>query len=268
MHRAVAVVLVALLHACSGRTIVERASGGAAGAAGAPGASCATPDGVRLCGANVCSWLGPDLCPGLGCAKLADRDTEAPVDAGVCLSDLPDGAVRARCGLCQDGEVCVDQAGIGLVCVPESVCASLWRLGARNVCRYADMSAYSGRPLAEPGSACPAPPSPSTAWYHLCGGECACARSNREVCTGRSAERRFGICVEQEGPARPCGATPGVGNDCWSVYPICGVFAVPDADRAASLAHGNCMDPDECRYYRDHEPGGMWCYGASGELLP
>lgn len=268
MQRALAVAIAALagvlvVPACSGRVITQQGgTGGAAGAAGSAGetGSCVTPSGVRLCGAG-CGWLDAPDCPGLGCARGEDIMTGKAVDAGVCLPDIG-GDITGQCWDCPDGDACFDQNGVGLVCVPLEVCRELWLLGVKNVCRYADKSAYDGRPLADPGSKCPDP-------NEMCGGHCGCAFPGLRSCTGRSADRRLGICVSTDLGYVRCQVSPGKSNDCPALggRTVCGVFENA-GDQSAALAYGACLYPDSCRYLRAHLPGGFLCYDRNGKLLP
>ncbi len=264
MQRALAVVIAAaavvlVVPACSGSVITQQGgTGGAAGVGGGAGetGSCVTPSGIRLCGAG-CGWLDAPDCPGLGCAKGEDINTGKAVDAGVCLPDIG-GDITGQCWDCPDGDACFDQHGVGLVCVPEEVCRELWLLGVKNVCRYADKSAYDARPLAAPGSKCPDA-------YHMCGGPCPCAGPPL-TCTGRSADRRFGLCTDTDSPYVRCEVQTGQWNGCATGY-TCGVFKNA-GDQPAALAYGVCMGADGCRYLRAHLPGGFLCYDPNGNELP
>lgn len=267
MQRAIAVVIalaagVLVVPACSGHVITQQGgSGGTAGAAGTGGqtGSCVTPSGVRICGAG-CGWLNAPECPGLGCARAADITTGKAVNAGVCLPDIG-GDITQQCWDCPDGDACYDQQGVGLVCVPLEVCRELWLLGVKNVCRYADKSAYDGRSLATPGSQCPSS-------LYLCGGPCGCGPP--QTCTGRSADRKYGACLASDSTAFVrCEVDSGKSNTCDPVaISTCGVFKDAPADQAVARSYGVCMDSVDCLYLRAHLPGGFLCYDTHGNPLP
>lgn len=256
---------------CAGRTETEGAGGSAAGGAGGASASggaggasgggdpCRTHEGVRLCGGSAasCGWVGPDECPGGGCARPFDRLLGGDAVAGVCFSDLADNGNRA-CWGCKDGETCVERAPGELACVPESVCAGLWNLGAKGVCRYADLVAYDSRPLPVL-SKCPKPKSA------LCGGPCpACAGIGEPPCTGRSPDHPQGFCTSFENWCALGDA--GYLAKC-HVGELCGVFHVPAADAPVARLYGRCLSPPQCEGLASDLPGGFDCYDESGKLV-
>lgn len=239
-------------------------TGGLAGVGGATGDPCRTPEGVRLCGgsAAACGWVGPGECPGGGCARAFDRMLGGESVAGVCFSDLADNGIRS-CWGCNDGEVCLERAQGELVCVPESVCAGLWALGAKGVCRYADLSAYDGRPLKvlvecpslKPGSL-------------LCGGPCeSCSGAGPPPCTGRSPDHPQGFCTSSEkwcaleasGYLQECPKNSGTEFHC-------GVFRVSAVDQPVALHYGRCLDKSTCAQLAAELPGGFDCHDQYGNL--
>lgn len=260
------------LAGCAGRTETEGgggsgglgAAGGAAGAGGFGGDTCRTPEGVRLCGGSAasCGWVGPEECPGGGCARPFDRALGGEAVAGVCFSDLADNGGRP-CFNCNDGEVCVERAQGELVCVPESVCAGLWNLGAKGVCRYADLGSYDGRPLPLL-SKCPNPKPESL----LCGGPCpGCSKQSHPPCTGRSPDHPQGFCSSFDIWCA-LGAS-GYVQQCPSTLPeyYCGVFHVAPADEPIARLYGRCLGLSQCESLAADLPGGFDCYDESAKLV-
>jgi hypothetical protein len=272
---ALALALIALA-ACSGRTASDGEGGsnpggtggagnGGVGAGGFGGSPCLTPEGVRICGGanDECAWVGPDACPAGGCARPYDRTLGGDAAGGVCFSDLADNASRA-CWGCEDGEVCVERELGELVCVPESVCAALWQIGVRGVCRYADLSSYDGRELFRL-STCPDSSSASA----MCGGPCAndCEAFLHQPCSGRSPDHPQGFCfgtlalcsLGAAGYTQPC---EGVLADYY-----CGVYQVSDADAPVARHYGQCLTEDACLRLAAKLPGGFLCYDSDASLV-
>ena len=271
---ALVVGALTLLPGCSGRIVQLGADGGVAGGSGAAGAGdgsagtpCLTPEGVRLCGGdqNQCGWLGTNECPGVGCLRPYDDHVAGAAKAGVCFADLPDNGSRA-CSGCEDGEVCIQRKQGQYVCVPESVCADLWSLGVRGVCRYADLTAYDGTPLSHLSS-CP----DQDGSLGLCGGPCPspCLPPpyHDYSCTGRSPDHPQGLCfwsrdscaLADSGYAAPCPyISPGYD---------CGVFRDPGADYSVARKYGVCVDVDRCLELAKRLPGGFDCYDYDGKLV-
>jgi hypothetical protein len=237
-------------------------NGGVSGMGGSP---CATPEGVRICGgtSDQCAWVGSDECPGGGCARPFDRILGGDAAGGVCFADLPDWGNRA-CWGCHDGEVCIERKQGELMCVPESVCAALWQLGVRGACRYADSSAYDGRPLLRLPS-CPDP----SAGLRLCGGPCDedCQFAQLAPCAGRSPDHPQGFCfipgglcsLDESGYTRPC---PAVSSSSY-----CGVYRVSDADAPVARQYGQCLADYKCLALSAKLPGGFECYDADASLV-
>lgn len=261
--------------ACSGRTVIEGAGGsagggassGGAGGVGSGGQPCATPEGVRLCGgtASECAWVPPDACPGGGCTRPYDRLLGGPAQGGACLSDLADNASRT-CMNCDDGEVCLERRQGELYCVPESVCAGLWRVGVRGVCRYADLSAYDGRPLAT-ASACPTSvPKPRNDLR--CSPPCT-TRCTTSPCTGRSADHPIGLCLGLRISSKDYCALDGAKytSPCDWHQSYCGFFRVSAADRVVASQYGSCLRIDTCLWLSSHLPGGFDCYDEQAQLV-
>lgn len=224
------------------------------------GDPCRTAQGVRLCGGTAasCGWVGPEECPGGGCARPFDRILNGDSTAGVCFSDLADNGSRP-CWGCNDGEVCVERAKGELSCVPESVCAGLWNLGAAGVCRYADLGAYDGRPLPVLPK-CPSSKPESL----LCGGACGgCPGVGPPACTGRSPDHPQGFCTSFESWC--AWDATGYLQDCGSDY--CGVFQVKAADQPVAFLYGRCLGLSHCQSLADELPGGFDCYDKSGKLV-
>lgn len=268
---AAAAAVVAL--ACAGRTGQDGpSSGGQSGGGGAGnssaqggmgalgGSTCSTAEGVRLCRGehDECGFIEPSDCPGGGCERPYDRELKGDAVAGLCFSDLPDNASRP-CFACEDGEVCIERKPGQLYCVPESVCARLWLLGARGVCRYTDLAAYDARPLPVLAS-CP------TTETALCGGPCKpCFGDVPTPCTGRSPDHPQGFCAYYIWD--PCslddaGYLLGCKPDRY-----CGVFRHPGADYAVARLHGRCADEASCLALSKHLPGGFDCYDEVGKLV-
>jgi hypothetical protein len=269
----VAAGAIAIAAACAGRT-GEDASGGAAGAGGAGGSggqggvgalggsTCLTAEGVRLCGGEhgECGALSNDQCPGGGCAFPFDRERGGDAVAGLCFSDLPDAASRP-CLACNDGEVCIERKPGELYCVPESVCARLWLLGARGICRYADLAAYDGRPLPVLAE-CPTLDSEA----RLCGGPCPECTWSPPRCVGRSPDHPQGFCHSSASSWCALDAKGWV-KEC-AKEELCGVFRHADDDSTAARLHGRCFYPDRCLALAQLLPGGFDCYAPEGNLVP
>lgn len=276
---AVAAALIAL--ACAGRTgddgpssggqsgeagaggySAQGGGGGLGGVGGLGGSTCETAEGVRLCGGaqDECGFIDPSECPGGGCELPYDRERNGDAVAGLCFSDLPDNASRP-CFACEDGEVCIERKPGQLYCVPESVCARLWLLGARGVCRYADLAAYDAKPLPVLTS-CP----PHDPEVPLCGGPCKpCFGDVSTPCTGRSPEHPQGFCAYYTWD--PCALDDsGYLLGCKPDH-YCGVFRHPGADYAVARLHGRCAGKDSCLALSTHLPGGFDCYDELGKLV-
>ncbi|MEZ4220759.1 MAG: hypothetical protein R3B13_07490 [Polyangiaceae bacterium] len=272
----VLVLLTACFASCGGRSTSDNAAGnagtggtggsagigGSAGVGATGGTSCKTSAGVRLCGGDAnCAWVAGDECPGGGCARPFDHDLGGDSVAGICYSDLGDKGSRA-CLECEDGEVCLERYENDLVCVPEEVCAKLWKLGARGVCRYSDLSAYDGRPLPRL-STCPHA-DPKT-WTLLCGGACPTCKSDFPTpCSGRSPDHPQGFCsydwkwcaLSESGYDQPCDKELN-----------CGVFHVGSKDANVAKQYGRCLAQDDCALMAQELPGGFDCYDADGKLV-
>jgi hypothetical protein len=268
-----------LLLACAGRTEVSGTgsgggagfggsgnTGGGAGGTGGVGAlggsTCVTAEGVRFCGGKQaeCGWLDATQCPGGGCAAPYDRELGGDAVAGLCFSDLPDKAIRS-CQMCNDGEVCLERKPGQLYCVPEGVCARLWLLGARGVCRYADLGAYDARPLSVL-AACPGA-APSA---RLCGGPCEehCVGS---PCTGRSPDHPQGFCPATDDEWCALSGSDYV-YQCSTAFAVCGFFRhAGAANQSAARQYGQCFWKSQCLALAKGLPGGFECYDAEGKLL-
>lgn len=248
-----------VLLACGGRSGLDAeggtldASAPAFDAAPRPDAGPFDPclvDGVRMCGPG-CPPLGTPPC----CTPAYDRASGAATGAGACWLDLGDRGQR-DCAGCEDGETCAYRAPGRLVCVPEGVCRALSAMGATGACRYADKSGYDGRPLADPPTSCPAgrDGKPLADQYVLCGGACGgCARPPQYAhvpCSGRSADRPYGICPSKFPPSvtsvdriQRCSSDadcPGTASF------FCAVFRVGPADQTEARAYGACMATYRC----------------------
>ena len=237
-------------------------SGGAAGVGGLGGSPCETAGGVRLCGGNAaaCGWIGVDACPGGGCARPHDRILGGNAIAGLCFSDLPDNGSRS-CLECEDGEVCIERYPDELVCVPADVCAKLWNLGARGVCRYADLTAYDARPLPSL-STCPS----TNPEAYLCGGPCPSCKSDFPTpCTGRSPDHPQGFC-SYDWPWCALDAA-GYVESCKESERYCGVFRTSPEDFATSKMYGRCMGISDCLTVSKVLPGGFDCFDEDAQLV-
>lgn len=281
--RVAPLVLLALATAC-GRTVLDSddASGDSVGDAGfetgADGGplSLCEPDGIRICGASCPELATPDsgdiaadaagYCPGVGCLSSEDIQSDAAAAAGVCWADMKSIA-QFPCGACNDGEVCLEQATTGLVCVPEDVCRALWDLGVRDVCRYADFHPYDGRPLPTPTSSCP----PAPAGFEVCGATCdACDQGER--CVGRSPDHPFGICRDEFSAT---GTAPTDFKRCWDTLghlaPTsgygCAAFATSVGDESLAKEWAVILRTADCLAIAPTFPGGLRCYDPSGQLL-
>ena len=261
--RIILVMLGLLLSSCGGRSQVatddnDRERTQVPDPWGSGGqASCETGDGVRVCG-GPCRWLDAPECPGYGCTPAHDRVGGSASDAGVCWADAP-AEVAELCNACPDGMVCAQRRPDELVCVPESVCAALWDLGATDVCRYAYKSAYDHRALPEPKT-CPFD-------GRFCGGACGdCGGIFR--CTGRSPAHPYGICVGSGGAGLfRCGVSEKGQDPACLPNSVCAVLDVPAADEAAALRYGVCMDEDSCLAVAAELPGGLRCFDAAGKKV-
>jgi hypothetical protein len=286
MHHPVKVLGLAVLLGCGARTPLpggpgdggaafssSAGAGGAAQGAGGfpPHPPCASADGVRLCG-DGCPPLPAPECPGFGCTPTLDRTGDVPSGAGVCWADVP-GDAELLCNACPDGQVCAYRSADQLVCVSEDVCAALWDLGATDVCRYADKSAYDHRRLQEPAGACPSF-EPSPPLEGLCGGACGgCENGYR--CTGRSPSHPFGMCVYTGAFDAPGGVDPCARAPDGTMLQTCGAEGEPgvscaifeDAleDEPAAMAYGVCYGG--CAAVAAVFPGGMTCYNDAGQKV-
>ena len=267
---AAAVAAIALSFGCSGRVVQLGPDGGGGsggsggGWSGGGGLPCVTPDGVRLCGGtqNQCGWVGNDQCPGGGCLRPYDSQLGGPAKAGICYSDLADNGSRP-CWGCKDGEVCLQRKQGEYICVPESVCADLWTMGVRGVCRYADLGAYDGRPLPRLSS-CPS----TDPNLLLCDGPCSSDCSGLP-CSGRSPDHAQGSCFISQ---TPCALGPsGYTQPCPPVNPspqdYCGVFHHKSADMSVARQYGQCLGTDTCLALAKKLPGGFDCFDTSGHLV-
>lgn len=202
--------------------------------------------------------------PGRGCTRPYDRVLGTEAEAGVCFSDLPDNASRA-CWGCEDGEVCIEREQGELYCVPESVCAALWQLGVRGACRYADLSAYDGRPL-ERLAACP----DTDPALYLCGGPCPedCDFGFQEPlpCSGRSPDHPQGFCARHVEPLCSLSES-GYTYPCSYSDWYCGVYRVSAEDAPVARQYGRCLTPERCLALSAKLPGGFDCYDESGKLV-
>ena len=265
-----ALAAIALAAGCSGRVVQLGPDGGGGsggsggGWSGGGGLPCVTPDGVRLCGGtqNQCGWVGNDQCPGGGCLRPYDSQLDGPAKAGICYSDLADNGSRP-CWGCKDGEVCLQRKQGEYICVPESVCADLWTMGVRGVCRYADLGAYDGRAL-QTLSSCPG--SPGTGTPDFCGGSCtqSCYGS---PCSGRSPDHPQGSCFISQ-TLCVLGST-GYTQRCPDTLPpdYCGVFHHKSADMSVARQYGQCLGTDSCLALARKLPGGFDCFDAAGHLV-
>jgi hypothetical protein len=241
-------------------------SGGAGGAGATGGSPCETAEGVRLCGGNgaTCGWIDTDECPGGGCTRPYDRELGGDAIAGVCFSDLPDNGSRA-CLECEDGEVCIERNPGEHYCVAESVCAKLWNLGARGVCRYADLSAYDARPLPRLTTCPKADPNGYT---YMCGGACPTCKSDFPTpCTGRSPDHPQGFCSYSDLDPWCALDDSGYVNACKASARYCGVFHVTQKDAGTAKMYGRCMTEDTCLALSQELPGGFDCYDADAQLV-
>ena len=260
--RASSILALLLVAACGSRTGLQ--VGGDAGfghdgtAGDAPSPDATPPDAgpfdpclvdrIRMCGPG-CPPLGSPPC----CTAAYDRSSGTPANAGACWLDLPDPGQRDCAGY-EDGEACVYRAPNRLICVPEGVCRALFAMGATRTCRYADKSAYDGRSLAPPPTSCPVGTDGKTLANKgsLCGGACGkCAGGNQQPCTGRSADRAFGICpirytiepVASVDKIQRCSSNadcPGTSSA------FCAVFRVGVDDQTEARSYGGCMVPVWC----------------------
>jgi len=203
-------------------------------------------DGVRLCGPG-CPPVGTPDC----CTAVHDRSSGAALDAGICWLDLPDKGQR-ECAACQDGEVCVHRSKDSLVCVPRDLCDALTNLGAQDACRFADKTPFDGRPLARPPTDCP-----YLVGYHwLCGG--GCGDCPKGICTGRSADRAWGICMYPTGLGRQTPDNVQVCSSrasCTQSNSACIVYMLPSAaDQSVANQYGFCADFKRCLSVNGYSP--------------
>jgi hypothetical protein len=214
-----------------------------------------SPDGIRICGAG-CPSLG-DTCLGFGCTAADDIASFVPSTAGVCWADAPD-VTATLCGKCTDGDVCIQRGPNQLVCVPESVCFNLWQRGVSDVCRYADLTPYTGSALSSEGG-CPFDDGYAPI---VCAGSCAsCA--DGAVCEGRSPSHPYGLCrsTNTEDDCDQCMQVPNQNQ-------ACAVLNVNVADLPVAKTFGGfCMDRPRCLAVAKALPGGMTCFDASWNIL-
>ncbi len=250
-----ALAALALLSACGGRVEQRPEDGGVEDAAvdarpgdgeldaadGVSAEELCAPSGVRVCGAG-CATTSAD-CPGLGCLRLVGG--AGTLELGVCLADLP--VPLEQCGLCADGEVCVHLEKQGYLCVAESVCRALDRLGGAAGCSYADFTPYDGRPLAvSRGKDCP---------RGSCGPGCGdCSQSTvGRWCSGRSASAGYGMCLP---------SNTFMGELCNAHEPLPSLLCrhcVVWRGSEAALAYGTCtLSDDVCPIYE--ASGRLVCY--------
>lgn len=245
MRRSKSLACLTFCIACGGKVLVYGGEGDA-------GPTC-TVAGARICG-GTCGVLSD--CPG-SCVTLVEGDGSLST-YGVCFSDLSDKGTTA-CALCDSGEGCVERAPDVFVCVPLDLCGDLEKLGARNVCWYADKSPFDGRPIVAPAS-CSDPEInhvPS-----MCGGACGrCATQYGALdrCVGQGPDHPAGMCVYGNfgGPVWPtCTADGSV--PC-PAEGACAFFAAPPADPGVANENGVCLDYDECHELHSALPGGIEC---------
>jgi hypothetical protein len=229
------------------------------------------PANVRICGVS-CPQLDATQCQGGGCENVSSL-AGTPASAGVCFSDDRDAGLS--CAVCADGEACLQRDPDHLVCIPVEVCQRLWDLGVRDVCRYADKSAFDGRPLPSRTDC------PSDATRTMCGGSCppCFPVSGAAACIGRSPDHPFGLCpsvgsvADDADPQRyfVCSlvgttyaeACPPTDPSFNAPY-ACAVFHTSEADVPAAKKYGLCIPPDNCRETAAAFPGGLDCYGPDG----
>ncbi len=220
------------------------------GANGAP-ISCEV-DGIRLCNEEgPCPPMGFEACPPVGCTPVADRDTLTPEAAGVCWPDI-DHWVNQSCIACAAGDACVTRAAGGLFCVPFELCLELQRLGAAEACRFADKSAFDGRPLAS--APCPSLPG-------ICSEGCERCELGFH-CAGRSSSQPFGLCTRGAAEARGCDVSTA---DCFP-HELCASFVVPSSDQTIADEYGVCVHEEDC--LGAASLGVVRCYNESGRVDP
>ncbi len=241
--RACALMLLAVV-SCASRSEL-----GEGGSAATGGGSTTSSTGSALQPTNLCSPASVRLCDGAQCPAppcqcmpASDRDTSTPSEAGLCWTDLADWP-NDECYACEDGQACIHRATDELHCAPLDVCVSLAALGASNVCTYADKSPFDDRPLAV-GGACPVQD------HSLCGGGCGDCQTNFR-CTGRSADRGFGVCVPLSPLDKkpfPCsyGDTGPAQTPCLEQYNyFCAVYK--SSNERLARHYGMCMQLGPCK---------------------
>lgn len=245
-------------------TTSSTAASSSAASGGAEGCSAR---GVRVCGGD-CPTLDTASCPGFGCAPTLDVTNEQPTAYGVCWSDLPDGGMTP-CNACPDDSGCLERNSGELICVPLEVCAALWALGGRTVCRYADKSAYDHRALTEPAGVCPVGPVEGDAV--ACGGACpSCAIEGLppylQACSDQSPNHPFGICVHALANGAPCSLSPqgGYAVPCAFGEGACGVYQDDAADQPVARVYGTCVPMGTCKAIAAALPGGFLCFDKHG----
>jgi hypothetical protein len=215
--------------------------------AAAPHSPCTSADGVRICG-GACPPIAPPACPGFGCTPAFSLATHAQSFAGVCWTDRFDKSARP-CGACANGEVCIHRGDLELVCTSRDVCDTLWDLGARDVCRYTDLSPYDRKPIATSHATCPVD-------HVSCGESCL----ECSICTGRSPSRVFGICNAQYGMFDPPWTCS---NHCAQ---NCAAFEGPSIPTNLALAYGLCLPSADC--LRLGRVLGVGCYSNGTRVGP
>lgn len=210
----------------------ERAASGDNGSTGAFAVVDCDPGGVRLCGGDFgCPPLDFEACPGVGCTPVADRDTGAPLDLGICWPDLENWVGRP-CLSCDADEACARYADdLRYYCVPLEVCGALLAMGGGAGCRYTDGSAFTGEAISLDPSTCDKNSGVQ------CGPACAdCDGPQDEVCMGLSPTSPVGVCIFDNSPY----ACERGGPPCGGSSQTCMVFNVPAADQAFADGHGIC----------------------------
>lgn len=192
--RPVAAVWLVALAAC-GRSELDVTPPTDLDAGAADADACLTSSGVRLCGGpagrpDACPALPAGSCLGYGCTGAFDFDGHETT-AGICWADTAE--TDWLCDGCSIGDGCLQRSAGEWVCVPIDVCAALWNLGVRNVCRYADKERYDHRPMPA-GAGCPEPASTANSTYFACGGDCSFSCGSSQRCNGVAPDHPFGLC--------------------------------------------------------------------------
>ncbi len=198
---------------------------------------------------------------------LIDFDGDAS-SVGICWADSAE--TDWLCDGCNIGDGCLQRKASQWVCVPIDVCETLWNLGVRNVCRYADKTRYDDRAIPL-GAGCPPPASTPNYTYYACGGDCAYACGPSQRCNGVVPDHPFGLCNGGPGlggaynSSFSCGTSPPC--DGFSPDYLCAVPNVPDVDIDVARRYGVCMPKAHCFDFAADFPGGLGCYDAAGNRL-